>query len=284
MPSMGGNANDFRQWAKEDPNVSEAYVYPLRGGLGSVHLAALKAGHGAARLLSAPERDALQIAIDARRPVGYEGFRVLEVTAQDQDVEIAIEPEEDPAYAFDWTDASPLVVQSYTALTRTLVFTNDRPSDMQAGDRLVWRSVSPPPYHDGSEVTIESLSGDDAVVLKAPAAGEYDWTATPPEALDTVTSGGPLVSSVRNAIVGHMDNLGPGRIDTGDGADFSYGSSYWEGSLRLAKLHNLAQKQKGVLDSEVITPSANVAPTNAAPALTVAVLVPRVVLVRKKWG
>jgi hypothetical protein len=101
---------------------------------------------------------------------------------------------------------------------------------------------------------------------------------------DLIYAGGPLVSSVRAAVVAYMDNLGPGRTDTSDPTkDYSYGSSYWEGTLRLSKLHNLAQRQKGVLDSEVIEPPANVAPTNAAPAPVVSVLVPRVVIVRKRW-
>jgi hypothetical protein len=121
------------------------------------------------------------------------------------------------------------------------------------------------------------------VILAAPAADAYDWTATPPVAGDVVYSGGPLVTSVRTAIVAYMDQLGPGRVDTASGADFSYGSSYWEGTLRRAKLHNLAQKQAGCLDSNVITPPANVEPTNISPRDAVSVLVSRVVIVRKDW-
>lgn len=285
QPSMGGAANDFRAWAKEDPNVHEAYVYPLRGGLGSVHLAALKAGHGASRLLTAPEIAALQASIDAVRPVGYAGFLVLTVVTQDQDVEILIEEEDDPAYAFHWADNPAPTVLAYTAGTRTLQFAGGaRPSDLAVGDRLTWKSASPPPYHDGSEVAVEGLSGLDSVILKAPLPGEYDWTATPPDAGDPVYSGGPLVTAVRAAIVAHMDGLGPGRVDTlHPPADYSYGSSYWEGALRLSKLHNVAQRVAGVLDSEIVTPTANVNPTNEAPASTVSVLVPRSVIVRKMW-
>jgi uncharacterized phage protein gp47/JayE len=283
QPAMGGAANDFRAWAKEDTNVGEAYVYPTRGGLGSVHTAALKTGHGSARLLSGGERTALQILIDSLRPVGYPDSIVLEVLAQDQDVEMLIEPEEDPVYAFHWADSIPLEVSSYDPVTRILVFTTDRPVDLEEGDRLFWRSAIAP-FHDGSEVTVEALNSTDGVVLKAPLPTEYDWAGTPPAAGDLLYSGGPLVTSVRAAVVAYMDNLGPGRVDTASTAqDYSYGSSYWEGTLRLAKLHNLAQKQRGVLDSVVLDPPANVAPTNEAPAPTVSVLVPRIVIIRKRW-
>lgn len=282
QPGMGGAAEDFREWAKSQAYVSEAYVWPLRAGSGSVHLAALKAGHGANRLLTGGEVTALQAYVDSVRPTGYGGFRVLTVAVQNQDVEELITEEDDPAYAFHWADNPAPTVVAYTAGTRTLQLST-RPDDLAPGDRLFWRSVIAP-LHNGSEVVVEDLSSTDSVILKAPAVGEYDWTATPPVAGNTVYAGGPLVTSVRNAIVAYMDNLGPGRIDTGAVADYSYGSSYWEGTLRLAKLHNLAQKQKGVLDSEVITPAANVSPTNVAPGSTVDVLVPRVVIVRKAWS
>lgn len=276
QPAMGGAANDFRAWAKASPDVSEAYVYPLRGGLGSVHLAALRAGQGEARLLSAPEIADLQTYIDGVRPVGYPGFLVLTVVAEPVDVELAIEGEDDPAYAFHWAGVSS--VFSYNAGTRLLTLTGPRPAGMTVGKRLFWRSAAPP-YHDGSEVEIEALSGSSAVVLKAPAAGQYDWTATPPVALDEVLPGGPLVTSVRAAIVAHINSLGPGRVSVPD--DFSYGSSYWEGSLRRSKLHSLASKQKGAIDSEVIAPVANVHPTNEPPASTVGLLVPGVIIVRE---
>lgn len=281
QPAQGGAANDFRSWAKAKDYVSEAYVWPLRAGNGSVHLAALKTGHGAARLLTGDEIADLQAYVDSVRPVAYRGFRVLEVVLQNQDVEELITPEDDPSYAFHWADNPAPTVVAYTAGTRTLQL-SVRPDDLSIGDRLFWRSAIAP-FHDGSEVVVEDLSGVDSVILAAPAADAYDWTATPPVAGDVVYAGGPLVTSVRTAIVGYMDSMGPGRVDTGSTRDFSYGSGYWEGTLRRSKLHNLAQKQPGVLDSNVITPTTNVEPVNISPQETVGLLVPRVVIVRKDW-
>lgn len=279
QPGMGGNANDYRQWAKQLAGIDEAYVWPLRGGLGSVHIAALHTGTGSQRILSAGERTALQDYVDDLRPVGYDDFAVLATTVQDTDVEILVEPEDDSAYAFDWVDQVPLAVSTWTAGTRTLVFSTARPSDMAVGDRIIVKRVTAT-VNDGHEYVIEALSSTNAVVLKDDA----ELATSPPVATNAVYSGGPLVSVVRQAIVDHMNLLGPGRGDTLDTTkDYSAGSSYWEGTLRSSKLHNLAQKQKGVLDTELVAPLVNVVPANEAPALTVAFLAPRQVIVRRKW-
>ena len=51
---MGGNTNDYRQWAKQLAGIDEAYVWPLRGGLGSVHIAALHTGNVQRVVLNSP--------------------------------------------------------------------------------------------------------------------------------------------------------------------------------------------------------------------------------------
>jgi uncharacterized phage protein gp47/JayE len=279
QPGMGGNANDYRQWAKQLAGIDEAYVWPLRGGLGSVHLAALHTGTGAQRILSGAEITALKAYIDTVRPVGYADFAVLATTAAPTDVEIVVEPEDDPAYEFDWVDSVPLVVSTWTGATRTLVFTTPRPSDMLVGDRLVVKRITAT-VNDGHEYIIESLSSTNAVVLKDDA----ELATSPPVATNSVYSGGPLVAPVRAAILAHMNLLGPGRGDTLDATkDYSAGSSYWESTLRVSKVRTLAQKQKGVLDTDLLNPTFNILADNQAPALTAAFLSPRQVLVRRMW-
>jgi len=291
QPGMGGNANDYRQWAKEVTGIDEAFVWPLRGGLGSVHLAALRTGTGASRLLGPTEIDDLKAYIDARRPVGYADFAVLTVDLESPDVgptvELAVEPEEDAAYQFDWDDEVVPTVLSYTSATRILRLNAARPADMVVGTRIVYVR---PGASSGRQIKIEALSSTDSIVLEATeavAGGDLDpdvnlaW----PSAGNLVYAGGPLVDTVRAAVVAHMDKFGPGRADTASPTeDFSAaGSSYWEGTLRPAKLQNLSQKQKGVLDTEVVVPTANVSPTNEAPTTTVGLLYPKQVIVRKKW-
>jgi uncharacterized phage protein gp47/JayE len=280
-PGMGGNADDFRQWAKEVTGVFEAYVYPLRQGLGSIHVAALKSGTGAARLLSLGERDELQDYLNEKKPDGYEDCYVLEVTAEARAIEVVLEAED--GHPWDWDDSTPLVVLTWTALTRTLQFTGPRPADMQVGDRLVYQLVAGT-LNAGGEQVIESFVSTDQVVLAASA----ELTATPPIATINVYAGGALTEPVRASLQAHVDSLGPGRLSASLGialgTDFSAGGSYWTGSLLRSKLGAAADDVDGVVDYDIIAPPAPTGyfPTNIPPALQVAVAIASQIIARAK--
>lgn len=64
-PPAGGNKYDYRRWAMEVEGVTDAYVYPLRRGLGTVDVAITSAGE----LPSANTVTAVQAHIDDVRPV-----------------------------------------------------------------------------------------------------------------------------------------------------------------------------------------------------------------------
>jgi uncharacterized phage protein gp47/JayE len=229
-PSMGGNAQDYVDWLIEsDDDIKFGYVWPNRNGAGSVDVAALKDGEGDARLLDATER----------RPAGVRDIRMLEVTTETANVELSLLPSTGDEFARDWDDSTPLVVDSWTALTRTLVFTTDRPATMAVGSRIVIEDTS------GEEQVIESLSSTDAVVLTDP-------TVTP-VATKAVYSGGPLIEPVREAIKAHINSMGP---EVGD-----YGTGRWEGTLRLNNIRIAAGEVEGVADTTLIEPVANVEPT-----------------------
>lgn len=266
QPGMGGNANDYATWALEVTGIAGAYVFPLRQGLGSVDLACLHTGSGVVRLLTSGEIAEVQDYIDDRRPVSVADCRVLTVAAEPNDMEILITPEDGAEYQFDWDDTTPLAVSTYTAGTRTLKFTAARPADMQAGHRLIYKRTAAT-KNDGSEVVIESLGpGADEVVLTTDPAN-------PPQAANAVYAGGPLVEIVRQAVLAHIDALGPARG--------SYAQGAWDGTLRTASLSKLAQLTPGVLDSTVVVPSANVEATNTAPNPSVGLITAQQVLVRK---
>jgi len=264
-PSAGGNRNDWEQFLLEAATyVATGYVYPNRNGLGTVDLAALKSGTGTARLLDAGERTAVLTAIESLRPV-TSTIRMLEVTTTQQDVEITVKPESDPAYTFDWNDSTPPTVSTWTAATRTLKFAAARPTDMAEGDRIVFDTAG----QDGREYTIESLVSTDSVVLE-------EELAFTPVAADEVFSGGPVVADARQAIFDLFDAMGPANPDSK-----AYGP--WEGNLRLSTLFEVVQTSEGVLDSQIVVPVANVAgddpawPNND----TVELLIPGKIIVRK---
>lgn len=90
QPPAGGNANDYKQWALEVAGVAEAYVYPLRLGLGSVTVVPLVSGSGSARIPQQSLIDAVKAHIDEVRPVTVKTFQVLAPTAKVQDVTASI--------------------------------------------------------------------------------------------------------------------------------------------------------------------------------------------------
>lgn len=238
--SEGGTSSDWHQWALAASDaIATAYVYPNRNGLLSVDVAALKAGSGTSRLLDAGERAALLTYLNSVRPVGA-AARVLEVVTETQDVEVIVLPESEAALSRDWDDNVPLEVDSWTAGTRTLVFTTTRPSSLAIGDRLVVAGTS------GVVLVVESLSGTDGVVL-------VDAKGQTPGVGALVYAGGALTTPVRDAILEHFDGLGP-RVG-------SYGVGGWIGDLRVSQLFEVIQTTDGVLDSTIVTPAANVSPS-----------------------
>lgn len=64
-PPAGGNQYDYRRWAREVPGVVDAFVYPLRRGLGTVDVVII----GADGLPSPELMEAVQTYIDDVRPV-----------------------------------------------------------------------------------------------------------------------------------------------------------------------------------------------------------------------
>lgn len=235
-PIAGGSRSDWEQWALESADfVATSNVYPNRNGGGTVDIAALKAGSGSSRLLDAAERAEVLAYLEVLRPV-TSTVRVLEVIAEETDVEVTITPESGSIYALDWDDSTPPEVDTYTSATRTLKFSTIRPSDMKAGDRLIIDSAT----SDGKQALIESLSATDSVVLSK------DLLYTP-DVGSPVYSGSPITADVRSSIVEIFDAMGaanpPGN---------NYGD--WEGSLRTSRLFEAIQTTDGVLDSEIILP------------------------------
>lgn len=72
-PPAGGNRHDYRRWAMEVEGVSDAFVYPLRRGVGTVDVA-IVSGDG---LPSQDTIDRVKDHIDDVRPVTSKGFLVV---------------------------------------------------------------------------------------------------------------------------------------------------------------------------------------------------------------
>lgn len=297
----GGSQADYVAWAKELEGITYAYAYPNRAGIGTIDVAALKAGTGATRLLDLTERNELLAYLKTKAPAPIAALdgplRVLQVAHEEfTEVEVEVTPNGDPAYAFDW-QGGPLIVQSWTAATRELQFAGDLPTSMQAGHRLVVKGVST--IQDGTEQTIEAISASDTVILAkelsvAPVGGGFP---------DLVYSGGPLVTPIRDALVAHMNGepiyMGKGgvpvplsAVDSGVGLellvdglgpanpDGKYGT--WLGTLMRTVLSQIAMHKRGVRTVSVVKPVTDLDATDDAWPNddVIHVFAPQVVLVR----
>ena len=267
QPGQGGNANDYKQWLEEITGITTGYVYPLRRGLGTVDLAALHSGRGTVRPLDSNERAEALAYIETKRPVSVKGIRVLEVTTNPQNVEVLVQVKPGTQYQWDWGDSVALEVDSWTGATRTLAFTTNRPSDMEVGDRIVIKDDAG--LGSGEQFTIEAFGGADEVVLSeapdvAPVAG------------DNVYSGGDIVDSVRDALLNHIDSLGPA---VGD-----YGTGEWDDELDPGQIEAVVFDVDGVRKVDVSVPAVTVTPED--PEFpdddSVELIIPLRVLVRRK--
>ncbi|WMD23108.1 baseplate J/gp47 family protein [Achromobacter seleniivolatilans] len=83
-PPAGGNRHDYRRWAMEVEGVSDAFVYPLRRGLGTVDVA-IVSGDGL------PSQDTINRVlayIDDVRPVTAKGCLIVAPTLRHVDVRV----------------------------------------------------------------------------------------------------------------------------------------------------------------------------------------------------
>ncbi|EJL7739020.1 baseplate J/gp47 family protein [Salmonella enterica] len=85
-PAAGGNAHDYKVWAMSVDGVGEAWVYPLRRGIGTVDVIIT----GTDGLPSDETLKAVQTFIDRVRPVTAKNFLVLAPTLQPEDVTVEI--------------------------------------------------------------------------------------------------------------------------------------------------------------------------------------------------
>ena len=85
-PPAGGNKSDYRRWAKEVAGVTEAYVYPLRRGLGTVDVVIVSGGN----IPSQQTIAATQAHIDDVRPVTAKNALVLAATVKPVDFTIQV--------------------------------------------------------------------------------------------------------------------------------------------------------------------------------------------------
>lgn len=278
-PTSGGSQSDYVRWALEVDGISAAFCYPNRAGLGTVDVVGLHTGTGAARILSGGEVAELLAYLKTKAPAHLAAtpgaLRVLTVIADPQPVELVITPDGLAAHAFDWT-GGPVTVLAYTAGTREVQTAAPLPAAMKAGHRISFKGVVT--AQDGTEFQIEALTAADKFILgTAPAV---NLAAT-----DIGYSGGPLVTPIRKALLGHINGedvyagkngvpmaasqlastVGLEVLAEGLGPANPAGAfGTWSGGLIRAVLGKIASYRRGVRNYNIALPAADYEATNDA--------------------
>lgn len=277
QPPSGGNQADFVKWALASLNtVATAYAYPERAGRGTIDVAAFYAGSGAARSLTTLDRAAVKTYIQTLAPFQVSGtngpLRILTTIADPRNIEIRLTDNGQAAFAFDWDDSAAFTVSAWNATTRELTFSASLPASLRAGHHLCLQGVAS--VQDGTEFRIESVSAVNKVILEtAPVVA--------PVATDKIFSGGPLVTPVRDAIVGHLsgeiiyagrgltplrassvqsvvglDILAEG-LGSANPAGIYNDSLAWSGAIVRATLFKITMFKAGVGNAVITTPAAD---------------------------
>lgn len=150
-PPSGGNAGDYKRWAKSVDGVTQAWVYPLRRGLGTVDVAVSSSGG-----LPSPELlAAVQSSIDAVRPVSVKEFLAVSPTPVVVDVTAQIR-------------ISGVTLDQAQSAVETALATYF--SDLEPGDTV---------YRSQLEAIITGVSGIVDRDLESPAANVETTTTLP---------------------------------------------------------------------------------------------------------
>lgn len=265
-PPGGGRFSDYRRWVNAVTGVSKSYVYgpssvsPTgRRGIGVVDVAFVAPGSGVARIPTGTLEVDVQDAIDDNRPDTTLDSSALTPDADAQIVDVQLTPS--PGYEFDWTGAAD-TVEGWDAGSSEIELTASNAS-LQAA---IAAKGSARVFVNG-----ELLVADLYTAGSGPVSGgdEIRVTTTPtnvPLITNPLWPGGPLSSGALAAVISYMDTLGPAKGASADP------NQVWDDTLRVnalaaALIYQVAETGEtsgvqGVQDVTVVTPAANVVPTD----------------------
>lgn len=264
-PPAGGRMSDYWAWAMAVTGVEHAYVYGPsnvdldgRRGLGTIDVAVLKAGSGAARIPGADLVAACDDAIEQRAPTSSD-WSVLIPGTDAVDMNVQLEPE--VGYEWDWTGSG--VVQSWDSGNKRITWTTAIPASLTAA---VDANGAARIMLNGEVLTVVAYGSNTTDVSETPAST--------PANLDPIYPGGPLSAPALAALLALFDSLGPAR---GTAAD---PESTWDDELRVARCYDVVMDVTGVRDCVIASPATNVVPTDHGAGGTVDLLVPGEIWVR----
>jgi uncharacterized phage protein gp47/JayE len=230
-PPSAGTVADYIRWAKTVSGVKDVYVYKGRRGPGTLDIAIMGTGSGAARYFT--NSTAVQTVLDANRPAGAKDAAAIAPIPSYFSVQaqIAIDSTK---YKWDWDDAQlGYAITAYDNIAQTLTVPT-LPVAVVAGMRI-------------------QVNGyESKVVSRAANVLTLDVMPTTFIVGDQVRASGDLVIPAQNAVKAVFDSFGPARYTAG-GA--TYATSFWEDKLRGSRLLTSIEDVPGVTDTIMLVPT-----------------------------
>lgn len=238
-PPKAITAPDLREIAQaatyQTERVVRAYVYPRRYGTGTADVVPLVSGSGTARRPSTNLVAAVQAALTAERNVGAEGIRALRATVNSGHA-IRVRGTASTQYPWDWDSSTggPWTIDSIVDSTHIKLSTlapTDLKAAIDAGSKpriqikqtgsvlpVVHRCTA---YSDGGGKTTLTI--------------ETAYTAAPTVG-DAVYAGASFVTTIAQALLDYVDELGPSLLSGYADTD----SDEWEDTIVVDQLRRVA--------------------------------------------
>lgn len=261
-PPKGGTAPDYRAWNESISGISRCYVYPLRGGLGTVHTVLDTGSSGTDRQPADSVKTEADDYVETVRPVALQGYTSFKpyMPGNGMTVRLRMVPSASK-YNFDWDDtATTYTVNTYTpGSPATLKLSAVAPATLKAA---IDAAQGPPDTSQttGPRLQIAITTTDGPVIPVLVRCVDYDndvsnttltlqttlptgWIA--PTAGDTIYAGGPMCNDIATAVLEYIDSLGPSRA-----SGYADANDPWEDT---AAIFRMAQIALDVTDTDNVT-------------------------------
>jgi len=253
-PPKGGTAADYKFWAENSfdstgarLNIARGYVFPLRGGLGTVDVMPLLPGSGLGRSAGDPAvigtiANKVQAYLDTVRPVTAT-VRVIQPNMLENDallIKVYLFPN-GAKYEYDWDDSAGAVASSGFAITARTATSITFGAAIPGLDNAIALGINPRVQIINSTAGATATPYQKRVISKVGMATyNFDSAISPlPTIGDLVFAGGPIVSPIATTILNYIDSMGPSRQS-------GYANPFdpWEDKVTISRLADIILETK----------------------------------------
>jgi uncharacterized phage protein gp47/JayE len=235
-----GNREDFRQWARETPDVrlDDAFVYPAYRGLGTVDVVPM--GVAGARVTGTAVNDLVQTRIESQ--ASFQDDILVRQLADATPIAVDVSVQVGTGYEPDFSN-SITTSASQPSVSEVSVISD--PTGIEVGDRVLVKAGTKAPRLFQRAVTGKKVAPYRLVL----GADLPDF----PTASVLVYPGGPNAQALIDAFTDLFDTLGPG--DTDPSTRHPSPADAYSDELPLARVDAVVMAVAGVRDVAITSPA-----------------------------